>query len=285
MASLDRETLKRWWLGGLPLVLLGGLIFLSVTMGGCGRSVESGHRGVYFNWRSGTDVKTVLGEGFHWLAPWNKIIIYDVRAKDRIEKLAVLSQDQLQIKTDISIRYRLVPSKVAKLHASVGLDFYQMLIQPVLRNTTRDVVSRYKSIDAYRNRAKIQAEIQAAINPALKKYAYFTTEAVMLRHMEFPKMVVRAIEMKLAKKQEAEREKFSLEKAKIAAQRKIVEAKATAQAQAILKAEINDILLRWKGIEATLELAQSKNSKVVIVGSGKDGLPLILGGAAVSGGK
>jgi regulator of protease activity HflC (stomatin/prohibitin superfamily) len=197
-----------------------------------------------------------------------------------MEKLTVLSQDQLQIVTEISIRYRLVPSTVGKLHANVGPEFYQMLIQPVLRNSTRDVVSRYNSIDAYRNRAKIQNEIQAAIKSALRKYAYFSTEAIMLRNMEFPKTVIHAIEMKLAKKQEAEREKFALEKAKIEAQRKIVEAEATAKAQAILKAEINDTLLRWRGIEATLELAKSANSKVVVVGSGKDGLPLILGGAS-----
>jgi len=260
------------------IMRLGLLAVLLLSVTGCGKSIDAGHRGVYFNWRAGTDTENVLGEGFEWLAPWNKIITYDVRAKDRIEKLVVLSKDQLQIRTDISIRYRLVPRTVGQLHASVGPDFYQMLIQPVLRNSTRDVVSHYNSIDAYRSRTKIESEIQAAIAPALKKYAYFNTEAIMLRHMEFPKMVVRAIELKLAKKQEADREMYALEKAKIVAKKKIVEAQATAKAQAILKAEINDILLRWKGIEATMALANSKNTKVIIVGSGKDGLPLILGG-------
>ncbi len=246
---------------------------------GCGTSIDSGYRGVYYNWRTGTDTQGVLGEGFHWLAPWNKIVTYDVRAKDRIEKLEVLSQDQLQIKTEISIRYRLVPARVGQLHANVGPDFYRMLIQPVLRNATRDVVSHYNSIDAYRARSKIQDEIQSAIHPALKKYDFFAAEAIMMRHMEFPQMVVRAIELKLAKKQEADREMYALEKAKIAAQKVLVEAEATAKAQAILQAELNDTLLRWKGIEATLELAKSPNAKVVVVGSGKDGLPLILGGA------
>jgi regulator of protease activity HflC (stomatin/prohibitin superfamily) len=221
----------------------------------------------------------VLGEGFQWLAPWNKIIIYDVRAKDRVEKLTVLTKDQLQVKTDVSIRYRLTPGKVGELHTNVGPDFYNMLIQPVLRNATRDVVSRYESLEAYRSRAKIQTEIAEAIKPALKKYEYFSVEAIMLRSMDFPPVVVKAIERKKASQQEAEREKYNLEKAKIAAQRKIVDAKATAEAQRILKAEINDILLRWKGIEATLKLAESPNTKVVVVGSGKDGMPLILGGA------
>ena len=93
------------------------------------------------------------------------------------------------------------------------------------------------------------------------------------------KAVVKAIERKKAAQQEVEREKYTLDKAKISAQRKIVEATATAEAQRILKAEINDTLLRWRGIEATLKLAESPNTKVVVVGSGKDGMPLILGGA------
>ena len=263
------------------LIPLGVAIAVPVVVlafaAGCGVSIDSGHRGVYYNWRSGTDLQNVLGEGFHWLAPWNKIITYDVRAKDRIEKLTVLSRDQLQIKTDISIRYRVVPAKVGQLHANVGPSFYRMLIQPVLRNSLRDVLSRYSSIEAYKSRAKIQEEIRKTIEPSLKKYQYFSAEAIMLRNMEFPKVVVNAIELKLAKKQEVEREQYALEKAKKTAERKIVEATASAKAQSILKAELNDTLLRWKGIEATLKLAESPNTKVVVVG-GKDGLPLILGG-------
>ncbi len=254
-------------------------VLVLVFAAGCGVSIDSGHRGVYYNWRSGTEMNAVLGEGFHWLAPWNKIIAYDVRAKDRMEKLTVLSKDQLQIKTDISIRYRVVPNKVGQLHANVGPSFYRMLIQPVLRNSLRDVLSRYSSIEAYQSRAKIQEEIRTAIEPSLKKYQYFSAEAIMLRNMQFPKAVVNAIELKLAKKQEVEREQYALEKAKKTAERKIVEATASAKAQAILKAELNDTLLRWKGIEATLKLAESKNTKVIVVGSGKDGMPLILGGA------
>lgn len=260
-------------------VVLAAVGVVAAAMVGCGRTIDSGYRGVYYNWRTGTDTENVLGEGFQWLAPWNKIILYDVRAKDRIEKLSVLTKDQLQVKTDVSIRYRLSPSKVGLLHTNVGPAFYQMLIQPVLRNATRDVVSRYESLEAYRNRAKIQDEIQSAIRPALKKYKYFFVEAIMLRSMDFPQVVVKAIERKKAMQQEAEREKYSLEKAKIAAKRAIVEAEATAKAQAILKAELNDILLKWKGIEATLKLAESANSKVVVVGSaGSGGMPLILGG-------
>lgn len=260
----------------LPLALL----TLAALGAGCGKSIDSGHRGVYYNWRNGTDVKNVLGEGFHWLAPWNKIFEYDVRAKDRVEKLTVLSKDQLQIECDASIRYRLVPNKVAEVHANIGDDYFRMIIQPALRNATRDVITGYESIDAYRSRSKIEQQVHEKISSALSKYDYFSVERVMLRRMDFPKSVVDAIERKLAMKQEADREKYALDKARIVAERNIVEAEAMAKAQRILKAELNDTLLRWRGIEATLSLAQSGNSKVVIIGGGKDGLPLILGGTA-----
>ncbi len=259
----------------LVVTLVAGAMVLGLV--GCGKSVDAGHRGVYYNWRSGTDTKTVLGEGFHWLAPWNKIVLYDVRTKDRIEKLTVLSKDQLQINTDVSVRYQLTPNRVGALHAKVGPSFYRMLVQPVLRNTVRDVLSGYESVHAYRSRTKIELEMGIKIKAGLAKYDYFSVDRVMLRRMDFPKVVVTAIERKLAAKQEADRENFALEKAKIVAKRKIVEAKATAEAQSILKAELNDTLLRWKGIEATIALAESPNAKVVIIG-GKDGMPLILGG-------
>ena len=250
-----------------------------LAVSGCGRTIDSGHRGVYYNWRTGTDISRVLPEGFHLVAPWNKVISYDIRTKDRVEKLNLLSKDQLQIQGDVSIRFNLVPQRVGQLHAKIGPDFYRMVIQPVLRNTTRDVLSRYESIEAYRNRAEIEREIQAKIKPAFARYDYFAVDRVMLRRMDFPEVVVQAIERKLAMKQEAARETFKLEKAKIAAQRKIVEAEATAKAQAILKSQLNETLLRWKGIEATLALAESNNTKIVVVGAGKSGLPLILGDA------
>jgi len=257
------------WIATVCLALLCG--------SGCGQTIDSGYQGVYYNWRTGTDTKHVLGEGFHWIAPWNKVIAYDIRTKDRMEKLVALSRDQLQIHCDVSVRFNVIPSKVGELHTKVGPDYYRMLIQPQLRNATRDVISSYRSIEAHGSRKKIQKEIADAIRPALAKYNYFNVDRIMLRNMEFPQVVVEAIERKLAMKQEADREKFALEKARIAAERKVVDAKATAKAQSILKAELNDTLLRWRGIEATLELAESNNSKVVVVGAGKSGLPLILG--------
>ena len=252
------------------------ILFILASMSGCGRTVPAGGKGIYFNWRSGTDTELTLDEGWHWLMPWNRIYIYDVRMKDNLEKLSVLSADQLNITTDISIRYRPLSDEVAKIHQEVGPDYYNVLVSPTLRNVTREVISGFQSIDAYTKRQEIQSNIQEKIIEKLTGKHIFV-EQVMLRTMDFPPAVTQAIERKLAMKQEADTMKFVLEKEKLEADRKRLEAQGIADFQQIVSKGINDNLLRWKGIEATLKLAESTNSKVVVIGSAKDGLPLILG--------
>lgn len=251
-------------------------LLLFVSLSGCGRSVPAGAKGVYFNWRSGTDVKVALSEGWHWLMPWNSIYLYDVRMKDNLEKLSILTADQLNIKTDLSIRYRPAPAEVGILHQEIGPDYYKVVISPILRNVTREIIASYKSIDAYAKRQEIQVSIYESVVKRLEG-KHVIVEQVMLRDMQFPKSVTEAIERKLAMKQEAEKMKYVLEKESLEAERKRVEAKGISDFQRIVSQGINENLLRWKGIEATLTLATSQNAKVVVVGSGDDGLPLILG--------
>jgi len=257
-------------------VLLAVLVFALSAFTGCGKTVPSGARGVYFNWRAGTDVTRSFSEGWQWIAPWNKLYLYDVRVKDSQEKLSILTKDQLNIQTDLSVRFRPLPEEVAALHKETGPDFYAIVIRPIIRNQTREVIAEYESIAAYTKRVEIQKAIFDGIVEKLKG-KHIKIEAVMLRNMDFPKSVTEAIERKLAMKQEAEKMKFVLEKEGLEAERKRVEARGIADFQKIVSQGINENLLRWKGIEATLTLAQSQNAKVVIVGAGKDSLPLILG--------
>ena len=252
------------------------IILLFMMMSGCGRTVPSGAKGIYFNWRSGTDTEKTLNEGWNWLLPWNRIYLYDVRIKDNLEKLAVLSADQLNITTDLSVRYRPTAIEVGKLHQEVGPDYYAVLISPTLRNVTREVIATYQSIDAYMKRNEIQKKIEIKLIEKLQG-KHIIVEQVMLRNMDFPKSVTQAIERKLSMKQEAEKMKYVLEKEKLEAERKRVEAKGISDFQQIVSQGINENLLRWKGIEATLSLSESQNAKVVVIGSSKDGLPLILG--------
>jgi len=258
------------------LTLLAAALTLLAVASGCGRTVPSGFRGVYFNWRAGTDAENVLGEGFHFLLPWNRIYLYDTRVKDRMEKLKILTKDQLMISCDVSSRYHPEAKNVGMIHVEVGEDYYNQIIKPITRNVTRTLISEYTSIEAYLKRNEIQARIETDVKDKLKE-KYIIVEAVMLRNMDFPKVVTDAIEQKIAMQQEAEKMQFVLDKEKREAERKQIEAKGISEFQKIVSQGINNNLLRWKGIEATLKLAESSNSKIVVIGSGEDGMPLILG--------
>ena len=257
------------------IALLLTVVFASTLMG-CGTSVPPGCKGIYYNWRTGTDVEKTYNEGFEFVAPWNDLIVYDVRVTDQKEALKILCLDQLNLSMDMSVRYRPDPENIGLLHTKIGPDFYEKIIAPVLRNITRDTVAKYESMEAYLNRDSIESTIMESVVESLKDRP-FIIEAVMLRNIDFPKKVTDAIEAKLAMKQEAEKMKYVLQKEELEAQRKSVEAKGIADFQRIVSQGINENLLRWKGIEATMALAESPNSKVVVIGSGKDGLPLILG--------
>lgn len=245
---------------------------------GCGKSIPAGHRGVYFNFRTGTDLNRTLGEGFHFLAPWNSIYVYDVRLHEIRQSMKILAADQLNLNVDVSLQYRLIPDKVAKLHVALGKDYERVALIPTLRNVVREMVTKYKSADVYTARDALQRDISKGFKEKLKKYNFFIVENVLVRNIDFPPTIEKAIERKMAEKQESERMQYVLQKEQKEAQRKKIEAKGIAAFQRIVTVGINENLLKWKAIEATLELAKSKNAKIVIIGSPKNGLPVILDG-------
>ncbi len=259
------------------ILLLLAMVVVMFAYTGCGTVVPSGHRGVYFNFMNGTDTSKSLGEGFHILAPWNSIYVYDIRLHEVKQRMKILAADQLNLSVDVSLQYRLVPDKVQVLHVQLGSNYEATALIPALRNVVREVVTSYKSTEAYLKRAEIQHKISQKFKEKLKKYDFFIIENVLVRNIDFPKVVEDAINKKLAEKQEAERMQFVLEKERKEAERKKIEAEGIAEFQRIVTQGINENLLRWKAIETTLKLAESKNAKIVIIGSGKDGLPIILG--------
>jgi len=244
----------------------------------CGMSIPAGHRGVYFNFRTGTDLNRTMGEGFHFLAPWNSIYTYDVRLHEIRQSMKILAADQLNLKVDVSLQYRLIPDNVAKLHVKLGKDYERVALIPTLRNVVREMVTKYKSADVYTSREALQMDISKGFREKLKRYDFFVVENVLVRNIDFPSAIERAIERKMAEKQEFERMKYVLQKEQKEAQRKKIEAQGIADFQRIVTVGINENLLKWKAIEATLDLAKSKNAKVVVIGSSKNGLPVILGG-------
>jgi len=220
----------------------------------------------------------VYDQGFHIVMPWNDMIIYDVRFQEGEESMDVLSKNGLSIQVDLSYRFNPIDAKIGYLHDEVGIDYSRRIIEPEIRSATREVIGKYLPEELYSTkREAIQTEIYEQTKRAIEiKNIYL--DAVLVKSVKLPETLRAAIEQKLEEEQLSFQFDFKLDRERKEAERKIIEAQAKADANKILNASLTDKILKDKGIEATLELAQSNNSKVVIVGGGEGGgLPLILG--------
>ncbi|QTN39161.1 prohibitin family protein [Cryomorphaceae bacterium] len=249
------------------------LLWSSITV-----TINPGEKGVLFRrFAGGLDKENVFEQGFHFIAPWNTIYIYNVKVQEDKSIMQVLSKNGLTIKAEISYRYNPDPTKIGYLHDEVGKNYLETIIIPEIRSATREVIGEYLPEELYSTkREAIQVEIFNRTYAAMEKKNLYL-DAVLIREVELPPKLQQAIERKLEQEQAALEYEFKLERAKKEAERLRIEAQGKADANVILNRSLTENILREKGIEATVQLASSPNAKVVVVGSGEDGLPLILG--------
>jgi len=240
-------------------------------------TVDSGHRGIVFKTLAGGTSKEVLGEGMHFIAVWNYVIPYDTRVHEMKEQLIVLSSNGLTIRVDASVRYRPKVDELFELQTQIGQDYDQKVVAPIVRSEARKVFGRYQPEEIYSTkREEIERQIYDEVLRALEG-KHVIVEAVLVRDVNLPEAIQTAIADKLAEEQRSQKMKFTLDKERQEAQRKQIEAEGILKYQNIVRQGLTAEYLQFKGIEATERLAASANSKVVIVGGGKTGLPLILG--------
>lgn len=255
------------------------IVLFSVLTNTTFLTIDPGEKGVLFKrFSGGIDKEVIYDQGFHIVAPWNKMYLYDTRINESFEEMDVLSKNGLNISVELSYRFSPDPSKIGYLHENIGPDYVGRIIKPEIRSATREVIGQYLPEELYSTkREAIQDEIFTKTKNAVEK-KYVILDAVLIRSVQLPPKLKAAIEMKLEEEQQAFQYEFRLEKERKEAERKVIEAQAKADANRILNASLSDKILKDKGIEATLELANSNNSKVVIIGDGgSGGLPLILG--------
>lgn len=240
-------------------------------------TVDSGHRGIVFKTLAGGTSKEVLGEGMHFIAAWNHVIPYDTRVHEMKEQLIVLSSNGLTIRVDASVRYRPKVDELFELQTQIGQDYDQKVVAPIVRSEARKVFGRYQPEEIYSTkREEIERQIYDEVLRALEG-KHVIVEAVLVRDVNLPEAIQTAIADKLAEEQRSQKMKFTLDKERQEAQRKQIEAEGILKYQNIVRQGLTAEYLQFKGIEATERLAASPNSKIVIVGGGKTGLPLILG--------
>lgn len=251
-------------------------------------SVYPGESGVL--WRrfgGGTETDWVYGEGFHLKLPWDKVYIYDIRLQEHTQIVDVLTSDGLAIDVETSVRFRLHQQGLGLLHRHLGPNYVQTLLVPEIGSLVREHISQYDPEQLYtEQRARIEEEVSRQVVQEIKVryeseegiYQALHVEDILFRSISLPPELASFIEQKLIRKQQVFEFDYKLEIERKERERKEIEAEGIRLFQDIVSEGISEQYLKWKGIDATLELARSDNSKVVVIGAGEDGLPIILGG-------
>jgi len=183
----------------------------------------------------------------------------------------------LTISVDVSTRFHPQSDKIGYLHNEIGPEYGKRIVRDVVRSAAREIIGKYIPEELYSTkRDSIRTGIEVKVRKKLAE-KYLTLEAVNLRSIKLPDAIKQAIENKLVQEQEKQQYDFKIAKESKEAERKEIEARGIRAFQEIVSQGISQDYLRWKGIEATEKLADSENAKIVVIGSGKDGLPLILG--------
>lgn len=257
-------------------VALAALVFFSLLgILQCFTQVPAGHVGVvdFF----GVVSERTLPAGINPVNPMARVIKYSIQTREHKELMQVLSREGLTIGLELSVLYRLNPDSAARVYKTIlGGDYENIVLIPQFRSISRAVTASVQASALYSTeRERLGTTIQEELAKAVGERGVII-ERTPLRNVALPPQLTEAIEQKQRADQESQRMEFVLTKERQEADRKRVEAQGIADFQRIVAAGISEQLLRWKGIEATEKLANSQNAKVVIIGSGKDGLPIIL---------
>jgi regulator of protease activity HflC (stomatin/prohibitin superfamily) len=303
-------------LPGLSFLILTALLITVVLWPYVVITVPSGHVGVLWKRFNGLDLYcwcwvgrgTVLDprelreEGLHIIWPWDKLYLYDLRLQSSTQTYNAISKDGVNVKAQISVRYQLLHDSVAVLHKFIGPDYLTSVLNPEIGSQARQVISEYTAEEVYTSRDQIQKQIrdtsqkslatnldklvqpEAMEQPDPRHYNDFLKNSIqildtLVLSIELPPDIVAAINRQTEQYYMIQEYKFRVEREAEESKRKQIEADGIAAFQKTVSQGISESYLRWRGIEATLMLAQSPNAKIVVIGTGKDGLPIILGNA------
>lgn len=244
-------------------------------------TIKSGERAVIFRkFTDGLDKKNIIGPGFNLKAPWNEVYIYDVTENQIEETMDVLDKNGLNINVDVTLRFHPMYDSIGEIYETFQRDYVTRLVIPEVRSTVRQVMGRFTAEEIYSTkRPQVEGAIKAETEEILGAPGNnVVMRALLIRSIRLPEQIRLAIENKLKQEQEALAYQFLLDREKSEAERKRIGAEGEAAANKIINSSLTSELLKMRGIEATFQLASSTNAKTIVIGSGKDGLPLILGG-------
>ncbi len=235
-------------------------------------NIHPGERGVRWSRFGGTVLDRDYHEGLRLLPPWDEMYIYNVRVQEAHDTIVVLASNGLPITLSYSCRYRPDLNKLPQLHQTYGPEYLELMVKPEIVSALRQVIGNYRPEEIYsRDEQGLLDEIYNALAAELID-RHVTIQTVLIKELRLTPELEGAINEKLVADQNALAYEFRLKLEESERARKTIEAEGIKSFRDISGIDI----LKWRGIEATMELAKSPNSKIIVIGAGPGGLPIIL---------
>jgi len=274
--SKFKNKVKGNWPHFLVFVLI--ILFLIVYLAkNVFITVEAGEAAVlWLRFFGGTVTDKVYGEGIHIIYPWDKMPVYNVRVQQTAHEFDVLTKNGLRIHLSMSIRYHPQYALLGVLHQRVGPDYVNKVVLPEIEQVLRVIVGRLEADQVYTTKART-SPIEKAVAEGIEEVGrrFVNIDDVIIKEVKLPTRVEEAIHYKLEQKHLAKAYDFILLKEEKEAKRKKIEAGGIKVYNETVNLSLTEPILKWKGIQATLQLSRSANAKVVVIGAGRDGLPII----------
>lgn len=270
----QRQIVHYTWAALLSLLaLIAGILLWNRMV----ISVKSGEAGVLYSFFTGTDQSNIYSEGVHVIWPWNTMHIYDTRFQTREQTYSLLTNGGLTVNLKVAIRYQPDIRMLPLLHVAVGPQYLEKVVFPETEAALRRAVGQYGPEEVYTShRGFLESVVVSSLSKMENRY--IIVDDVLVKSVDLPATVRDAIERKMALHEEEKAFQYRLSIEQKEAERKRIEAQGIQTYQQIIAKSLTPDLLRWQGVQATRELSTSPNAKTVVIGAGKDGLPIILGG-------
>lgn len=275
------------------LLLMLAILFIHAAV----VTVRPGQEGVrWVRFFSGTQMERTYSEGTNVIWPWDHMYIYNMRMQKVNHTYDVLAKNGVKVDIEVTLHYRPILDSLTRLHKFIGPDYIDILVLPQIGSHARELFANYEPEELFSiHREQIEHDLLNKVKAHIfndsrvheesmsSAAQYVIFENLFITSIQLPERVVAAIEEKETVKQEAMAYDHRLNMAEKEKQRKRIEAEGIRDFQNTINEGISEKYLAWKGIDATVELAKSENSKVVVIGGGKEGMPLILGGDYTAG--
>jgi regulator of protease activity HflC (stomatin/prohibitin superfamily) len=262
----DRHTIA------VSLSLLVFVFFIALFWNDIFISIDTGEQGIRWSRFNGTELSEIYGEGLHTIFPWDKMYIYNTRLQSKTDTMQILTSEGLTVRVEFSYRFYLLRDSIPTIHKNLGVTYAYSYVKPEVEAASMAIIGNFSPEQLYKMSTLI---IQSTIKYYLSKQLIeqnIVMDDYLIRKISLPELVSNSIEKKMVAEQMSFEFNYRLSIEEKEKQRKIIEADGIRQFE-----ELSNIsILKWKGLEVTSEFAKSNNAKIIIMGNGKNDLPIIL---------